>query len=364
MNNRLLINIYIFILILILHQCGPTLPENAAPVITSLEVIPDSLNINEDCVITCYAIDDEPLIYQWDATFGYFPEGNTHKNVTWRAPDSSGVFSILVTVSDNEISVIDSVQIKVINTMPDPVLEWNFIIQNTNISIGMIKIIPEPFYMGAPGTPGAGDDEAPQHLVNLTIPFWIGEFEVTQEQWQAVMGPKSFTFPGAKNPADNISWYNAKSFVNTLNNLEQDSLWRLPNEAEWEYCSRAGHYNTRFWYGDDLGYSETNNHSWNSTNSNGRTYQVGTTAGGVPNPYGLWDMGGNVWEWCEDWYHWGYVGAPNNGSAWVNPTGNSRIIRGGSFWEDGRRALPNLRSLAPPNGTSPTLGFRLVRDVD
>jgi len=74
--------------------------------------------------------------------------------------------------------------------------------------------------------------------------------------------------------------------------------------------------------------------------------------------------GGNVWEWCEDWYHWGYGGAPNAGSAWTDPPGNERIIRGGSFWKKGRQTLPNIRSLAPPSGKSSTFGVRLVRNID
>ncbi len=338
-------------------------PINDPPVISGVSADPQSILINEQSSLSCNAVDDEELSYNWDSNDGLFPNGKVGNVIQWQAPNATGEFNILVTVSDGEYQVIDSVQIIVEEIVPDTLMEMDFMIPNSNIYITMVRINPSPFYMGSPGTPGAGDDEGPRHLVDLTKAYWIGKYEVTQEQWQAVKGTKYFTFPGAKKPADNVSWYSAKSFINTLNVMEQDSLWRLPTEAEWEYACRGGYYDTRFWYGEDLNYIETKKHSWNSTNSGGRTHNVGTTTGGVPNPYGLWDMGGNVWEWNEDWYHWGYAGAPTDGSAWIDPPGNQRILRGGSFWEDGRRALPNLRSLAPPNGVSPTLGFRLVRDV-
>jgi len=244
------------------------------------------------------------------------------------------------------------------------ILEKEFKLGKSELLIQMVWIPEGTFIMGAPGSLGAGDDESPAHEVTIAKGFWMSKYEVTQKQWKAVKGNKFFTFPGDNKPAENISWFDVKTFIDTLNNNSIDNPWRMPTEAEWEYAARAGKYDTRFWYGNDNNYSLTNNYAWTNSNSNGITHDVGTTSENKSNPYGLWDMGGNVWEWCEDWYHWGYIDAPVDGSAWVIPKGEQRIIRGGSYFKSARQALPNLRSLAPPDGKAPTLGFRIVRNKE
>ena len=265
-------------------------------------------------------------------------------------------------LDDNEINENSDLQV---NNLPSTqVIEDTFQLGKTNEFIVMVKIPEGSFHMGAPGTLGAGDDESPSHLVNLEYSYWMSKYEITQKQWNAIKGGKIFTFTGSNLPADNISWHDAKSFVEILNDSLETALWRLPTEAEWEYAARGGNYLTRFWYGHDANYLLTRKHAWTSENSGGKTHTVGTTTGGESNPYGLWDMGGNVWEWCEDWYHWGYIGAPSDGSAWIEPTGTQRIIRGGSLAKTARQALHTLRSLAPPPARGSTLGFRIVRDVE
>ncbi|MCP4581276.1 MAG: SUMF1/EgtB/PvdO family nonheme iron enzyme [candidate division Zixibacteria bacterium] len=241
--------------------------------------------------------------------------------------------------------------------------EKEFELGNSGVIVAMVWVEPGIFWMGAPGTPGAGDDEAPSHEVTLANGFWIGKYEVTQTQWQAVMGEWGFYWPGHPNrPAENVSWNDCQAFIEMANESEIDAHWRMPTEAEWEYCSRAGYYDTRFWWGDDLYYQAAGNYAWINTNSGSRTHDVGTTEGEIPNPWGIWDMGGNVWEWCEDWYHWGYDDAPSDGSAWVDPPGTQRILRGGSWYHGGRQCLPNLRSLYYPSGRFSSIGFRLARN--
>lgn len=239
-----------------------------------------------------------------------------------------------------------------------------FELGNSGVQISMVWIPPGTFMMGAPGTLGSGDDESPSHQVTIEKGFWMGEFEVTQSQWKAIKGSKTFSNIGDRKPADNISWEDAKSFVTKLNETEHNNPWRLPTEAEWEYASRAGVYNTRFWWGDDNSYSTIRKYAWIDANSGGKSHNVGSTTGGVPNPYGIWDIAGNVWEWCEDWYHWGYVGAPNDGSAWIDPVETQRKLRGGSYYFEGRRCLPTLRSMYIPSGKISTIGFRIVRNAE
>ncbi len=339
--------------------------DEIKPIINFVKANPSIIYIDESTELTCDISEGSDPLIQWSSPEGIFEQGNTGSPVKWRAPVEPGNYMIYVEVQDGSYSVFDSIGVFVNATNPDTIIEQSFILGSSDVSITMVWITAGTFMMGAPGTAGAGDDEAPKHTVTISEGYWIGQFEITQKQWEAVMGPKVFTFAGYPNrPADNISWNDAKSFITTLNQLEQKNLWRLPTEAEWEYACRAGVYNTRFWWGDDFSYTEVNKYAWTSVNSGGRTHDVGSTTGGVPNPWGLWDMGGNVWEWSEDWYHWGYIDAPGDGSAWIDPAGTKRIIRGGSFWEDGRRPLPTLRSLAPPSARSATLGVRIVREKE
>lgn len=233
---------------------------------------------------------------------------------------------------------------------------------NLDVPMVMTWIPSGRYMMGAPGTVGAGDDEAPSHEVLFSRGVWMGIYEVTQAQWIAVKGNKQFSRSGQNLPADNVSWNEAKSFISALNDLESGAPWRLPTEAEWEYACRAGHYKTRFWWGNDFNYSELENHAWFQANSGNHVHEVGTTAGATPNPWGLWDMHGNLWEWSEDWYHWGYEGAPSDGSAWIDPQGTQRILRGGAWSYPGRQCLPTLRSMYYTGQTIGPVGFRVVRE--
>ena len=173
-------------------------------------------------------------------------------------------------------------------------------------SIGMV-LVPIPageFLMGSPETePGRRDNEV-QHQVTLTKPFLLGVHEVTQGQWQAVMGTtpwkgKEFVKEGDDYPATYVSWHDAVEFCRKLS--EKEGLeYRLPTEAEWEYACRAG-TTTAYSFGDDA--SELGEYAWYRENARNVGQKYAHTVGQKkPNPWGLYDMHGNVWEWCSDWY--------------------------------------------------------------
>jgi formylglycine-generating enzyme required for sulfatase activity len=186
----------------------------------------------------------------------------------------------------------------------------------------LILIPPGTFDMGS----DKGDaDEKPVHKVTIKKAFYIGKYEVTQEQWQAVMGANPSQFNDPKKPVEKVSWNACRDFAAKLSE-KTGRKFALPSEAEWEYACRAGS-TTEFCYGD--GEAGLGEYAWYSGNAGQTTHLVGQKK---PNKFGLFDMHGNVWEWCEDVFHGAYEGAPTDGSAWVEG-GNQgfRVLRGGSW---------------------------------
>lgn len=181
--------------------------------------------------------------------------------------------------------------------------------------------------------------EKPVHRVKIGQPFYMGEYEVTQGQWMAVMGTTvrqqrdktggmfisdEIDGVGDNYPIFYVSWEEATNFVQRLNALNDGYLYRLPTEAEWEYACRAG--STGDYYADTV-----NAIGWSVENSGNRTHVVG---GKPPNAFGLYDMSGNVSEWCQDVYHTNYDGAPTNGSAWDSGgVSQKRVLRGGGWFD-------------------------------
>jgi formylglycine-generating enzyme required for sulfatase activity len=170
-------------------------------------------------------------------------------------------------------------------------------------------------------------DHRPVHEVKIPKPFYMGKYEVTQEQWEAVMGKNPSFFKGPKNPVDSVSWDDCQAFLKKLNERIRRGKFTLPSEAEWEYACRAGS-RAEFCFGD--GRKQLREYAWYEDNSEEKTHPVGEKK---PNAWGLHDMHGNVWEWCEDAYHRSYEGAPADGSAWTEGGDQGlRVERGGS-WE-------------------------------
>ena len=217
-------------------------------------------------------------------------------------------------------------------------------------SIGM-HFVPIPA-----GTFTMGDGEH-AHKVTLTQSFHLGQHEVTQEQYEKVMGATPSNFKGPQNPVEKVSWDDAVEFCRKLSELPEEKaagyVYRLPTEAEWEYACRAG-TTTEYSFGDSA--SELGAYAWYDENSGKTTHPVG---GKQANPWGLYDMHGNVWEWCQDWY-----GDYPSGSV-TDPTGavsgSSRVLRGGSWFNNSDYCLSANRYWSSPDSRFIILGFRVLR---
>jgi len=220
---------------------------------------------------------------------------------------------------------------------------------------------PGQFVMGSPDSEvDRGSNEGPQTQVTLTRGFFLGRYEVTQGEYLSVMSGNPSSFTGDTNrPVEQVSWNDATSYCAQLTTRERTAgrisanwVYRLPTEAEWEYACRAGSTN-RFYYGDDPGYTLLGEYAWYSANSGSATHPVGQKR---PSRWGLYDMSGNVWEWCSDW-----DGAYPGGSV-TNPTGPSagsfRVVRGGS-WAVGANACRSaFRGRVLPDTQAYDQGFR------
>lgn len=220
--------------------------------------------------------------------------------------------------------------------------------------IEFILIPPGSFMMGSTN---GGVTEQPVHQVTINYSFYMGKYEVTQAQWQAVMGnnPSNFKDCGGNCPVEQVSWDEAQKLIQRLNQTNDGYIYRLPTEAEWEYACRAG---TTGDYAGNL--SEM---AWYSENSGNKTHAVG---GKRPNDWGLADMHGNVWEWCEDWYHSSYDGAPSDGSAWLSGGERKyRVLRGGSWYvvASGLQSAFRYNSTPDYRYVNVSIGFRLVAVV-
>ena len=233
-----------------------------------------------------------------------------------------------------------------------------------NVPLEMVWIPAGTFMMGRyAGEQDTSEYGDPQHQV--TVPgFWMAKYELTKRQWQAVMDTTPWSghdhvLNDPDSPAVWLTWYGPKAFINALN-THTGLTFRLPSEAEWEYACRAD-TTTRFYWGDDPDYTQIGNYAWYWGNCSSEEYAhvVGLK---LPNAFGLYDMSGNVWEWCEDDWHWNYTGAPTNGSAWVDsPRGPMvpRIVRGGGWYDTGGYIRSTRREHDP--GMSGADGFRLAR---
>ena len=197
-------------------------------------------------------------------------------------------------------------------------------------------------------------EQKPGHTVTLTKPYYMGKYDVTQEQYQVVIGKNpSYSFKGNDNPVENVSWYDAQMFCKKATAQSKQAV-RLPTEAEWEYACRAG-TSTTYYSGDTE--KDLDRVAWYSANSNGTTHAVGQKE---PNAFGLYDMHGNVWQWCQDWYAEDYYGK----SAAENPQGPTqgtyRSKRGGSWGFNAMGCRATLRVAQIPVYRDYYHGFRVA----
>ena len=223
---------------------------------------------------------------------------------------------------------------------------------NDTVIMEFVRIPPGEFMMGCSnGDTECYGNEKPAHLVKITKAFEIGKYEVTQAQWQSVMGTNPSEFIGADRPVEQVNWYEAQEFLQKLNGREDGYRYQLPTEAEWEYAARGG--TTERYAGslDDM--------AWYETNSGGRTHPVGQKQ---PNPWGLYDMRGNVWEWVRDWYDDEYYSSSPQSDPAGPASGDHREPRGGSYFSPGLETRVSLRGDVEPTDRDGDLGFRCARE--
>ena len=243
--------------------------------------------------------------------------------------------------------------------MTRPILEKEFAVDLGNgIKLEMVLIPAGEFLMGSPDSDNnAQGDEKPQHRVRITNPFYLGKYPVTQEQWQAVMGNNPSHFKGPQNPVEQVSWKDCQRFLAEINTKigTGGGKFQLPSEAQWEYACRAGSAG-RYCFGDQE--SALGEFAWHKGNSGSKTHTVGEKN---PNAWGLYDVHGNVWEWCQDWYDAGYYAKSPTDDPIGHATGSHRVARGGSWFHSAGFCWSAVRYSYKPEDRGFILGLRVAR---
>ncbi|NCC53221.1 MAG: formylglycine-generating enzyme family protein, partial [Spartobacteria bacterium] len=226
------------------------------------------------------------------------------------------------------------------------------------VKLKMVYIAPGRFEMGS----NNGDnDEQAVHTVRISEPYGLGKYEVTQREYQQVMGENPSRFKGTRRPVEMVSWKKAVEFCRKL--TEQDHRtgrlpaeyeYTLPSEAQWEYAARGGEKSKGYVYAGSDSIGEI---AWYDGNSGNTTHEVG---GLKANELGLYDMSGNVWEWCMDKWHDSYNGAPEDGSVWMSGNSSFRVSRGGGWGNSARLCRSAIRDCDALSRTRSYLGFRVA----
>ncbi len=225
-----------------------------------------------------------------------------------------------------------------------------------NLIANMVYVEGGTFTMGATSEQGsdAHSDESPTHSVTLSN-YYIGKYEVTQAEWAAVMGSNPSNFTGDDNlPVECVSWNDCQEFIKKLN-AKTGLNFRLPTEAEWEYAARGGNKSRGYKYAGSNNIADV---AWYGDNSGDKTHAVGTKQ---PNELGLYDMSGNVWEWCSDWF--GSYSSASQTNPMGASSGSIRVHRGGSWYNDAWNCRVSRRNDFNPDFRNYVLGLRLVLSV-
>ena len=228
----------------------------------------------------------------------------------------------------------------------------------TTNSIGMefILIPSGSFRMGGDKRlEQAEDHETPRHIVKISNAFFMGKYEVTQMQWSEMMNHNPSEFIDNTRPVERVSWNDVQVFIQKLNTKEKIDKYHLPTEAEWEYAARADSESS-YTFGSDP--KILSQYAWYRNNSGGETHPVGQLS---PNAWGLFDMHGNVHEWCQDWFDRKYYSQSPTNAPLGPSTGLAKTLRGGDWGSEGWYCRCASRSLSSPDRRSNRLGFRLIR---
>ena len=242
---------------------------------------------------------------------------------------------------------------RVVCATPEGDVEKDITYYGNPLGMEFVLIPAGEFMMGSPEDEAVHDgDEGSVHKVRISRPFFLGTTPVTQAAYEQVVGTNPSCFKGPNRPVEQVSWYGAQEFLRKLCTRENAATrtYRLPTEAEWEYACRAG---TRTpYYGADLSMI-----AWYDRNSEGQTHEVRQK---LPNAFGLYDMTGNVLEWCGDWFDRGYYARSAEADPQGPSAGDSRVLRGGSWFVDAWNCRSANRLDWPPRLTVDEYGFRVV----
>jgi formylglycine-generating enzyme required for sulfatase activity len=222
------------------------------------------------------------------------------------------------------------------------------------VKMGFVVIKPGSFQMGSDK---GRADEKPAHEVTISKPFYMGVYEVTQAQWKALMDSNPACFKGNDLPVEQVSWALCQKFLAKLKEKAgQGMICRLPTEAEWEYACRAGS-KTAYCFGDDA--AKLGDYAWSAENSKEKTHPVGQKK---PNAWGLHDMHGNVWEWCQDWYDKDYYAQSPAEDPKGPAQGDFRVLRGGAwrYISDYARSACRYRNYPTLSFSDSYLGLRVA----
>ena len=289
---------------------------------------------------------------------------NTNKDLSFHNKENNEYLSFLLTSGESgtlkfleNINSLNAVSLDNLSNAftNDVTSQWiiNELSENPifNFDFEMVYVAGGTFQMGSNDSEADGD-ETPVHTVTLND-FYIGKYEVTQKEWRDIMGNNPSYFTGDNLPVENVSWNDIQEFLIKLNE-ETGQNFRLPTEAEWEYAARGGNESENYKYSGSNNIDEV---AWYYNNSNLQTHNVGTK---TPNELGIYDMSGNVWEWCSDWYDSNYYSNSPTENPAGTTSGSIRVLRGGSWYDHAKYCRPANRFYITPDSGGSSVGFRLV----
>ena len=354
-------------------QTQPRKDLNDAPcALVKVQFVGDILNVKGNVILPLLKEDYETWVYlthgsrQMQVTaknylplmikFADYGVESVEKNRTYvLVLNQMGMSSNPADVSTTASTVsVSPVQVPAVpsNTISDDVIT---IPVKDGICIEMVKVEAGTFMMGATSEmKNPYDDEKPVHQVTLTNDYYMGKYEVTQALWQVVMGKNPSYFKGDNLPVNYVRWKDCQRFISKLNSMT-GRKFRLPTEAEWEYAARGGKKSRGYQYSGSSNISDV---AWYDGNSGDKTHPVGTKQA---NELGIYDMTGNVLEWCQDWYGSYYSSSQTNPTG--SDSGSARVSRGGGWFNDASYCRLSVRFYYTPDFRLDILGLRLALSV-